>query len=67
MLKKSILLLMLTLSVIIANAQGPEITSWLLNTNGVLGRHYLIGNLLRFKIQIPQMLKRFCILTIGFM
>jgi hypothetical protein len=44
MLKKSILLLMLTSCAMFANAQGPEITSWLLNTNGVLGRHYLIGN-----------------------
>ena len=26
------------------NAQGPEITHWLLNTNGLLARHYVNGN-----------------------
>lgn len=25
-------------------AQGPEITSWIINTNGALGRHYVNGN-----------------------
>lgn len=44
MLKKSILFLMLSACAMIANAQGPEITSWLLNTNGALGRHYIGGN-----------------------
>ena len=44
MLKKSILFLMLSSCAMIANAQGPEITSWLLNTNGALGRHYVNGN-----------------------
>jgi len=44
MLKKSILFLMLSAVAMIANAQGPEITSWLLNTNGALGRHYVSGN-----------------------
>jgi hypothetical protein len=43
-MKKIGLLLTLTFGAIIANAQGPAITSWLQNTTGIMGRHYVAGN-----------------------
>ena len=43
-MKKLILLVTLSFINSISFAQGPEITSWLLNTNGAMGRHYVNGN-----------------------
>ena len=38
------LTLSLALSAGIANAQGPAVTSWMQNTTGIMGRHYINGN-----------------------
>jgi hypothetical protein len=44
-MKRALLALPLLLSTIYCNAQlNPAITSWLINTTGATGRHYLIGN-----------------------
>ena len=43
-MKKTILLLTLSFGAILANAQSPAITSWLQNTTGIMGRHYVAGN-----------------------
>jgi len=43
-MKKPILLLLMLLTSVIIHAQGPEVTSWLINTNGLTGRHYVNGN-----------------------
>ena len=43
-MKKTILLFTLNVLAILANAQGPAITSWLQNTTGIMGRHYVAGN-----------------------
>ena len=43
-MKKTILLLTLSFGAILGNAQSPAITSWLQNTTGIMGRHYVAGN-----------------------
>ncbi|MFN6092344.1 MAG: YHYH protein, partial [Bacteroidota bacterium] len=43
-MKKLILIVTFSFIASMALAQGPEITSWLLNTNGAMGQHYVNGN-----------------------
>jgi hypothetical protein len=43
-MKKIILSMLLMVSGIIASAQGPEVTNWLINTTGLTARHYVNGN-----------------------
>jgi hypothetical protein len=43
-MKNQILVLIASTLSISLNAQGPAITSWLQNTTGIMGRHYVAGN-----------------------
>lgn len=43
-MKKFFLILSLIIYSLKATGQGPEITNWLINTNGLLARHYVNGN-----------------------
>jgi hypothetical protein len=43
-MKNQILVLIASILSISLNAQSPAITSWLQNTTGVMGRHYVAGN-----------------------
>lgn len=43
-MKNQILVLIASTLSISLNAQGPSITSWLQNTTGIMGRHYVAGN-----------------------
>jgi hypothetical protein len=43
-MKNQILVLIASILSISLNAQSPAITSWLQNTTGIMGRHYVAGN-----------------------